>query len=173
MTDAPQQRGMRHHARRIVSAYTGEHGVYGLVLVTALIAIGEDYANDAEVLGYVVGTMLVFWLAHVYAGLVAAGSHPELGRTSFGHRLGHSARHSAGMLVAMLPPAFLLLLGVVGLVGEDEAYDAALLTGLIVLGLIGWANARRNGRRWPLQILGALATISLGALVMLLSVLVH
>ncbi len=169
--DAP--RGVRHHARRFIGAYTGEHGVYGLVLVTALIAIGEDYDNDAEVLGYVVGTMIVFWLAHVYAGLVASGSHPELGAQSFSRRLAHSARHSIGMLVAMLPPAFLLLLGVIGLLGEDAAYDAALLTGLLVLGLIGWANARRNGRRWPLQILGALSTISLGALVMLLSVLVH
>ncbi len=173
MTDVPEPHGMRHHARRLMSTYTGEHGVYGLVLVTALIAIGDDYDNDAEVLGYVIGTMIVFWLAHVYAGIVAAGSHPELGPKPFSHRLAHSARHSVGMLVAMLPPAFLLLLGVVGLVDEDDAYAAALLTGLLVLGLIGWANARRNGRRWPLQILGALSTISLGALVILLSILVH
>lgn len=172
MTSTPGH-GVRHHARRLIGAYTGEHGVYGLVLVTALIAIGEHYDNDLEVLGFVVGTMLVFWLAHVYAGIVAAGAHPELGRASFRHRFAHAARHSAGMLVSMLPPALLLATGVIGLLSEDDAYDLALLSGLVVLALIGWANARRNGRRWPMQIVGALSTIMLGALVIALSILVH
>lgn len=171
MSDAGN--GIQHHARRIIGAYTGEHGVYGLVLVTALIAIGDDYDNDLQVLGYVVGTMVVFWLAHVYAGIVANGSHPELGSSPFWRRARHAALHSVGMLLAMLPPAFFLLLGVIGFLDEDDAYEVALITGLIVLGIIGWSNARRNGRTWPFQILGAISTISLGALVMLLSIIVH
>jgi hypothetical protein len=77
------------------------------------------------------------------------------------------------MLLAMLPPALVLAMGVLGLVDEDEAYDFALIIGLIVLALIGWGNARRNGRRWPMQIVGALSTTMLGALVILLSILVH
>lgn len=159
--------------RRLVGAYTGEHGVYGLVLVTALIAIADEYDDDLQVLVFVVGTTLVFWLAHVYAGIVAASGHPELGRTSFLRRARHAASHSSGMLLAMLPPALVLALGVTGLVDEDDAYRSALLSGLIVLALIGWANARRNGRRWPQQILGALSTTMLGALVIVLSILVH
>ncbi len=173
MTSTPSGGGVGRHARRIIDVYTGEHGVYGLVLVTALVAIGDDYDSDLEVLVFVVGTTIVFWLAHVYAGIVAAGSHPELGRSSFLRRAGHAARHSAGMLVAMLPPVIVLAMGVVGLVDEDDAYDFALVIGLIVLALIGWANARRNGRRWPMQIVGALSTTMLGALVILLSILVH
>lgn len=173
MTGTAEGGAVGKHARRLVDAYTGEHGVYGLVLVTALIAIGDDYDSDLEVLGFVVGTTLVFWLAHVYAGIVAASGHAELGRTSFGRRAAYAAGHSSGMLLAMLPPVLVLTLGVVGLVDEDEAYDFALISGLIVLALIGWANARRNGRRWPMQIVGALATTTLGALVIVLSILVH
>lgn len=160
-------------ARRLVNAYTGEHGVYGLVLVTALIAIGDEYDNDLDVLVFVVGTTLVFWLAHVYAGIVAATGHAELGRSSFLRRAAHAAGHSSGMLLAMLPPVLVLSMGVIGLVDENEAYDFALISGLIVLALIGWGNARRNGRRWPLQIVGALSTTMLGALVIVLSILVH
>jgi hypothetical protein len=173
VTTPPSHGFLPRLGRRIVDAYTGEHGVYGLVLVTALIAIGDDYDDDLEVLVYVVGTTIVFWLAHVYAGIVAAGGHAELARGSLLRQAGHAAGHSWGMLLAMLPPAIVLGLGVIGLVDEDEAYDFALISGLIVLALIGWANARRNGRRWPLQIVGALATTTLGALVILLSILVH
>ena len=173
MTTPPAGGALGRHARRLVNAYTGEHGVYGLVLVTALVAIGDEYDSDLEVLVFVVGTTLVFWLAHVYAGIVAAGGHAELGRESFLRRAGHAASHSSGMLLAMLPPALVLAMGVIGLVDEEEAYDFALVIGLIVLALIGWGNARRNGRRWPMQIVGALATTMLGALVILLSILVH
>ena len=173
MTTPPAGGAVGRQARRLVDAYTGEHGVYGLVLVTALVAIGDEYDNDLDVLVFVVGTTLVFWLAHVYAGIVAAGAHAELGRASFLRRAGHATSHSSGMLLAMLPPALVLGMGVIGLVDEDEAYDFALISGLIVLALIGWANARRNGRRWPMQIAGALSTTMLGALVILLSILVH
>lgn len=173
MTTPASGGALGRHARRLVNAYTGEHGVYGLVLVTALVAIGDEYDSDLEVLVFVVGTTLVFWLAHVYAGIVAAGGHAERGGESFLRRAGHAASHSSGMLLAMLPPALVLAMGVLGLVDEDEAYDFALIIGLIVLALIGWGNARRNGRRWPMQIVGALSTTMLGALVILLSILVH
>jgi len=173
VTTTPPGGAVGKHARRLIDVYTGEHGVYGLVLVTALIAIGEDYDSDLEVLVFVVGTTIVFWLAHVYAGIVAAGSHSELGRAPFLRRAAHAATHSSGMLLAMLPPALVLAMGVIGLVDEDDAYDFALISGLLVLALIGWANARRNGRRWPMQIAGALSTTMLGALVILLSILVH
>lgn len=163
----------RHHARRVLSAYTGEHGIYGVVLVTALLAIGEHYDTDLEVLVYVVGTMLVFWLAHLYAGVVAAGGDPERRADPLWSKLAHSARHSAGMLLAMLPPVVLLALATVGVLDEEDAYDYALLTGVVVLAAIGWLNAARNGRPWYVRIGGAAATAMLGILIMTLSALAH
>lgn len=163
----------RHHARRVLGAYTGEHGIYGVVLVTALVSIGEHYDTDFEVLLYVAGTMLVFWFAHVYAGVVAAGGDPERRSEGLGRMIAHSARHSAGMLVAMLPPLVFLALGSLQVFDEEDAYDLALLTGVVVLAVIGWLNAARNGRRWPLCLAGAAATAMLGLLVIGLSALAH
>jgi hypothetical protein len=37
---------MTNHARRVLDAYSGEHGVYGIVLVTALIAVGWEDDTD-------------------------------------------------------------------------------------------------------------------------------
>jgi len=164
---------IKDHARGMLSAYTGEHGIYGVVLVTALIAIGEHYDTDLEVLLYVVGTMVIFWLAHVYAGVVAAGGDPARKTDALHVKIGHAMRHSIGMLLAMLPPTILLALGSFGVLDEDDAYDMALLVGVVVLAVIGWLNAARNGRRWPMRLLGALVTSALGLLVIGLSALAH
>lgn len=163
----------KHHARRVLSAYTGEHGIYGVVLVTALVSIGEHYDTDFEVLLYVVGTMLVFWFAHVYAGVVSAGGDPSKRGLGLGSMIVASARHSVGMLVAMLPPLVFLALGSLQVLDEDDAYDLALLTGVVVLAVIGWLNASRNGRRWYFCLLGSAATATLGLLVIGLSALAH
>lgn len=170
---SPARTTARTHARRVLSAYTGEHGIYGVVLVTALLAIGEHYDTDLEVLLYVSGTMVVFWLAHVYAGVVAAGGDPDRRGDRLRTKLAHSARHSVGMLVAMLPPLVLLALGTLGVLTEDDAYDYALITGVVVLAVIGWLNAARNGRPWYVRLGGAAATATLGILIMTLSALAH
>ncbi len=170
--EPPATGGVRHHARRVLSAYTGEHGVYGVVLVTALVALGEHYDTDFEVLLYVVGTMVIFWLAHVYSGVVAANA-PHARDVPTRRKILHAARHSSGMLVAMLPPAILLAFGSFGILDEDTAYDLALLTGVLVLAVIGWLNAARNGRRWYGRLLGAFTTAMLGILVIGLSTLAH
>jgi hypothetical protein len=157
--------------RRVLDAYSGEHGVYGIVLVTALIAVGWEDDTDLEVLVFVVGTVFVFWLAHIYAAVVAsrAARPPLVLRTA----VVRGIRHTYGMLVAMLIPAVLLGLGVIGLLDEYTAYYLALGSGIVLLGAIGYANAARNGSSWPWRIGGVLATTGLGAFVILLSIVVH
>ncbi|WOQ70843.1 hypothetical protein RYJ27_06570 [Microbacterium limosum] len=160
-------------ARGLVDAYSGEHGVYGVVLVTALIAVAADEETDLDVIAFVVGTTVVFWLAHLYAAAVASRS-PRHGRgESLGAALRHGAKHSSGMLLAMLIPSLLLGLGAAGILDEDTAYLIALASGVVLLALIGYANAARNGSRWPWRLLGILATTSLGLVVIALSVLAH
>ena len=158
-------------ARLVLDAYSGEHGVYGIVLVTALIGVGWDDETDLEVLIFVVGTVIVFWLAHIYAAVVAsrAARPPVVLRVA----LVHGIRHTYGMLVAMLVPALLLWLAVVDLVEEYTAYYLALGSGIVLLALIGYANAARNGSTWPWRIAGILSTTALGLLVIVLSILVH
>jgi positive regulator of sigma E activity len=162
---------MKHPARRVLDAYSGEHGVYGIVLVTALIAVGWDDDTDLEVLVFVVGTVFVFWLAHIYAAVVAsrAVETPVVLRTA----VARGIRHTYGMLVAMLIPALLLSLAVIELVEEYTAYYLALGSGIVILALIGYANAARNRSPWYWRLAGVLITTGLGLLVIVLSIIVH
>ena len=159
------------HAKRMLGAYSGEHGVYGVVLVTALIAVGRDDDTDLEVLIFVIGTVFVFWLAHIYAAVVAsrAAETPPSLRTA----LALGIRHTYGMLVAMLIPAFLLWLAVIDVVEEYTAYYLALGSGVVTLAMIGYANAARNRSPWYWRVAGVLATTALGLLVIVLSIIVH
>jgi hypothetical protein len=162
---------MTNHARRVLDAYSGEHGVYGIVLVTALIAVGWEDDTDFEVLVFVVGTVFVFWLAHIYAAVVAsrAAQPPLVLRTA----LVRGIRHTYGMLVAMLIPALLLWLGVIEVIEEYTAYYLALGSGVVMLALIGYANAARNRSPWYWRVGGVVSTTALGLLVIVLSIVVH
>jgi positive regulator of sigma E activity len=158
-------------ARRVLGAYSGEHGVYGIVLVTAVIAVGWNDETDLDVLVFLLGTVVVFWLAHIYAGVVASRSaeHPE----PLTAAIRTAMKHASGMLIAMLIPAALLCTAVLGWVEEYTAYFLALGSGLLMLAIIGYLNAARNRSRWPWRIAGVLSTTLLGALVIGLSILVH
>ena len=161
----------RRRLHRILDAYSGEHAVYGLVLVTALVAVGWEDDTDFEVLLFVFGTVVIFWIAHIYAAVVAsrAARPPK----PVGAAIRDGARHASGMLVAMLVPAALLLLGSLGLVEEYTAYFLALGSGILLLALIGYANAARNGSSWPWRVAGVIATTVMGLLVIGLSILAH
>lgn len=181
MTDSERARGQANtdrirtvaatHGRRVLSAYSGEHSVYGIVLVTALIGVGWEDDTDLEVLLLVAGTVFVFWLAHIYAAIVASRAHRPPPPLSTAIRNG--IRHTSGLVIAMVIPTLLLLLAVLGWLDEYTAYYLALASGVVLLALIGLGNAIRNGSSWPWRIAGMLATSGLGVLVIVLGVLVH
>lgn len=159
------------HARRVLSAYSGEHGIYGIVLVTALIAAEIDADSDLDVILFLLGTVGVFWLAHIYAAVVASRARRPAPPLRAGIRDG--VRHSAGMALAMLVPVAFLALGTATVLDEWTGYWLALSSGVVMLGLIGYANARRNGSPWPWRILGVVVTTGFGIVVITLSILVH
>ena len=85
----------------VLRAYRTESAVYGVVLVSALIAIGWEDDTDLEVLLFTLGTTAVFWLAHVYAGTIAREEGPESGRPRWRSIVAAarmSAAHSSRML---------------------------------------------------------------------------
>lgn len=159
------------NTRRMLSAYSGEHGIYGIVLVTAVIAVGWEDETDLEVLVFLLGTVVVFWLAHIYAAVVA--SRGKTNPPGLRAAIGEGVAHASGMLVSMLIPAALLATGVLGWLEEYTAYYLALGSGILILAIIGYANAVRNGSTWPWRIAGVLITTLLGVLVIMLSILVH
>jgi hypothetical protein len=160
-------------AMLVLRAYRSESAIYGVVLVSSLIAIGWRENTDLEVLGFTLGAVIVFWLAHVYAGTV---SREETGsprwRAIFAAAR-TSAAGSAGMLLAMILPTIFLILATVDVLDEYVAYYLALWVGALVLAVIGWWTAARRGGHWAWRLLSAVMTASLGLFVIWLGSLVH
>ena len=159
--------------RFVLDAYNTEHAVYGIVLVTTLVAVGWHFDTDLEVLVFILGTVGVFWLTHVYAAVVASRRTVEGRAVPVVRAIGRAARHSVGMLLAMLLPCIALALATVGWVDEYVAYYIALWIGIASLAVIGWVNSARNGSPWPVRLLSAVITVAFGVAVIWLSALVH
>ena len=160
-------------ARFVMNAFSTEATVYGIVLVTALTAIGWKFETDLEVLGFIVVTTLIFWVTHVYARAVVAHDDETTEPIPVKTALAESIRHSFGMLLAMLLPAFFLLLAALNVMDEYVAYYIALLVGIAMLMAIGYIVAQRNRRPWWRRILAALITGALGVIVIVLGILAH
>ena len=159
--------------RFVLNAYNTEHAVYGLVLVTALVAVGWKFDTDLEVLLFIVGTVGVFWLTHVYAVVVASRRTAEGRAVPIGRAVARSASQSVGMLLAMLLPAVALALATLGWIDQYVAYYIALWIGVVSLAVIGWVNSERNRSPWYFRLLSSVTTVVLGLAVIWLSSLVH
>lgn len=143
--------------------------IYGLVVYSALLMLTADHEDDViEVVIASVATLLIFFIAHVFAYTLA--DHGT-------HRLGVAVRyaltHSAGMLWAALPPTVVMLMaGSEGLTA-DEASSYALWATMAVLAFLGYVAYSRTGAKMGVRILGAIGTALLGAFVALLEYAFH
>ncbi|AMB58262.1 hypothetical protein [Microterricola viridarii] len=133
----------------VVGVYTTEYAIYGTVLVSALIAVGWHYDTDLEVFLFTLGTIAVFWLAHIYAGVVASHGSAEARGGVLWALILSAAWHSVGMVLAMLIPAVFLLLPAVGALDEYVGYYIALWAGVATLAALGFWNSVKRGRGWP------------------------
>ena len=170
------QAAVSHQATLVLRAAKTESAIYGVVLVSALIAVGWEDDTDLEVLLFTLGATGVFWLAHVYAGTIAREEGPESGRPRWRAILSaarKSAADSSRMLLAMVLPSTFLGMAALGWLDEYVAYYIALWVGVLTLAVIGWWTAARRGGPWGWRVLSALVTASLGLLVIWLSSLVH
>jgi hypothetical protein len=161
------------NAALVLRAYRSESAIYGVVLVSSLIAIGWEDDTDLEVLGFTLGAVLVFWLAHVYAGTISREETEAPRMKAIASAAVASASHSSGLLLAMVLPTVFLLLATVGVLDEYVAYYLALWVGTAVLAVIGWWAAMRRGGHWGWWLLSAVITASLGLLVIWLGSFVH
>jgi hypothetical protein len=159
--------------QRALATYRTEYAIYGTVLVSAVIAVGWEDETDLDVLLFVLGTVGVFWLAHVYSWVLAREDDTEPRFRAIGVAARDAIRHTVGLLTAMVLPAIFLLLAVVDWVDEYVAYYAALWVGVVVLTVLGYLASARRGSPWYLRVVSALLTASLGLLIIWLSALVH
>ena len=163
--------GRLHIVRR---HFATDEGVYGVILVAGMIvASGGAAATAWTVFLSVVGTVIIFWAAHVYAGTVAHHGF-ENGRViGIRESLQGALRRSWGLLVSALIPASILLLGVAKIVPDDAAIWIALWMCVAVLAVLGYIAFARRRSPWHIRLLGAMATAGFGILMILLKSGIH
>jgi hypothetical protein len=145
--------GPEGRARRLEANLSG--AIYGVITATAVMTATSGHGGTAwTVLAGTTITLVVFWLAHVYAEVLAhhLGGHH---RPSF-QLVNRVAMAELPLVTAPAPSLILLALGVIGLLSDPTAIDLAL--GMGVLQLVGWAFAYARQQGWPW-----LASIGIGA----------
>jgi hypothetical protein len=122
------------------------------------------------VLAATVATLLVFWLAHVYAEFLDHGLRH--GRADLKVLASLMARELP-MLAAPALSVLFLPLGALGVLGVRLAVRLALWNGVVQLGGWGIDAGRRRGQRWPAALLTGLISGALGVVIVILEVLLH
>ncbi len=146
--------------------------IYGTIVALAVLVAGaRAFPQEAgHIAVLVVATMVVFWLAHVYAH--ALGRSVARDRRLTLVELRDLARHEWAIVEAALLPAIPLLLAAIGLVATSVAVWLALGTGLAVLAAEGLLFARVERLGWLGTVAVVSANLSLGALLIALKLLV-
>ena len=154
--------------------FVTEESVYGTLLVSGMIVVSGTYgASSWETFISVLGTVIVFWVAHVYSGTVARHGVIDGDPTTLGTAFRRSLRRSMGFLTSALIPSLLLLIGALRVIPDVIAIWVALWLGVLILGALGYTAFAMRGSNWTIRILGTLGTAALGVAMILLKALVH
>jgi hypothetical protein len=145
--------------------------IYGTILVTAVVAaLSEDEdANPLEIGLAVLATSLVFWLAHVYASMLATSVG---GRLTFAHAR-ELAMEEWPLVQSSALPIAALLLAPVGVVSDYTAESLAIGVGLATLFLWGLLFGRRQGLAPLGLLLVATVNVAFGAAIVALKTAFH
>ena len=146
--------------------------IYGQVLAGgAVVALSRHDETPAEIAAAVTATMVVFWIAHVYA-LLMSRSVVASGRIRIGD-FGRLAVREWPMVQAAAPAIVALLLAAAGLWPRATGITIALVLGVADLIAWGIAIGRRSGRSKARSLLTGLGCGAFGALLIVLKALVH
>jgi len=144
--------------------------IYGQVLAgSAVVALSRHEEPPMEIVAGVTATMLVFWVAHVYAETISQ----RVSQESEARELRHLAEREWPMVQAALPAIVALTLAALGLWSREAGITIALGLGVVVLGGWGTAAGRRAGRSPARAFVDGLGSAALGLLSILLKVLIH
>jgi hypothetical protein len=161
--------------RPFVARTTGSvtEAIYGLILATSVIAVSREYdASNAGRIGVtVLVTGVVFWLAHVYARVLAGSvtQHRMLSRIEVREAL----RHDWPLVEVTVPLVLILALGALDVMSDRAAILAATLAALVELAAAGAYAARMSGAGLRGTVASAVVAVTLGSAVVLLKALVH
>ena len=151
-----------------VSGILNAEAVYGTVLAAGLISAFSFYSPELPALiARTVGTVVVFWAAHVYAELV--GNRDARWRSAVREAL----NRSAGLLWSLIVPVTSLAIAAVLQLTVDQATNLALWSAVGILAVLGWWAARQRGTGLWAKALTAAATAAMGLVLIALKAFVH
>jgi hypothetical protein len=136
--------------------------VYGTIVVLASLAAGASaYENDLWRLeGAVVASVLVLWLAHMYAhGL---GESLQLGRRLTGGERRAVAQREVSIALAAVLPLAAVTLGALGIVRSSTALWIALGIGVATLAVQGLRYAQLERFGLPGTVVAVGVNVALG-----------
>ena len=171
MTDSHDAFGARPFFARLIPGGNLAGSLYGMVLVTSVLAALAGSEDVGYVIAAILVTTSVFALAHAWANALAGSgaARAPLDR----HALLGSIGHEFSIVQAALPAAVVLLLAVLDIYSVETALWIAMLVNVALLFMWG-AGLRQLAGGKGLQVLVAgLASASLGLVLVALKVLVH
>ncbi len=158
---------------KVTRILMSEEAIYGLILVSGMIVVSYDLTGTSlSALITVVVTVIVFFLAHVYAGTLARLAATD-GKAGLPESLKGAVHHSLGMLLISLAPVAVLLLGVTRVVPDDTAVWFALFIDALALGILGWLAVAKWTHHWWLRLASALITAAFGGVLILMKAFIH
>lgn len=163
----------------MLAMLVSESSIYGVLLVSGLLVVVVTRSNtdSAAVLAKVLGSAVVFWLAHVYAGAVShLGDAPGPGQSHVGQlkqALRDSVGHMWGTLAAPIVPALALCASLLGWIGQEQAIWATLWLNVALLAVLGFWGVSRWSGRLVVRLAGAATTAGLGLVLVLMKALIH
>jgi hypothetical protein len=146
--------------------------VYGSILAAGVVAsldVGD--VGPGAMTASLGGTMLVFWLAHVWAEAISDRMHDP--RPYTWRRARAVAAWHWPMVQASAGPLAALALAEIGVWSLDTGVAVAL--SISIAQLVGWGIAvgRRTFAHWPAALLSGAVDGLLGVLLVVLKTLVH
>jgi LPXTG-motif cell wall-anchored protein len=118
--------------------------IYGIILATALIGAFSEQPKVGQIATFVavLGSAVIFWLAHGYAHILAAGVVDREPISAAAVR--EALVRQLPLVFGALPPALVLLAAPLGILSEDNSDNLAMLVGVALLTAFGLVAARRR-----------------------------
>jgi len=143
----------------------------GTTVCGGAIAAGAGHIDDlSQLVIAIVGTVLIYWVAHLHAATLA---HRVEERLPFRIAIGRALEDNWLMLATALIPVVILVVGDLFGVAILTASWIALGATVALLGGYGYVAAARGGLKMTGRVLSAIGGIFVGVLIMLLKASLH
>ncbi len=167
----PSSRG-----RRLTAAWRGPsvaRATYGLIVAMSILAVWsvEHDPQASEVLESLVGTAVIFWIAHVYAAITEEMMRSRRRPTPTELRV--LIAHEWPIVEVAVLPALVMGLAVAGALKTETAITVALYLCLAELAAAGFVSAWRTGSRGLAFLMLGGVSVVLGIAIVILKTLTH